>query len=179
MRTEPHGRPNNGNRMLKHLFLDKGNILYDIDAMTSLVARSRRDKDTPDDTLATSESDRYRPLFDRWIEKYTQQMKARLKAFILTPARTASMNDLKTWKEQEIMLTFPPSWNDTVYESMVSSIHDYIVNGCLYEYFSLTLTSKDPVTIDCRQKMLDSYQSMKNYACAVIPGTVHKLLQPF
>lgn len=179
MRTEPHGFIQRGNRLNKHLFLDKGNILYDIDAMTSLVARSRRDKDNPDDTLATSESDRYRPMFDRWIEKYTQQMKARLKAFILTPMRIASMNDLKTWKECEITLTFPPSWNDTVYESMVSAIHDYIVNGCLYEYFSLTLTSKDPVTIDCQQKMADSYDAMKNYACAVIPGTVHKPLQPF
>lgn len=179
MRTEPHGKPNMGNRMNKHLFLDKANILYDIDAMTSLVARSRRDKDNPDDTLATSESDRYRPMLDRWIEKYTQQMKARLKAYILTPVRIASMNDLKTWKECEVILTFPPSWNDTVYESMVSAIHDYIVNGVLYEYFSLTLTSKDPVTIDCQQKMLDSYQAMKNYACAVIPGTIHKPLQPF
>jgi hypothetical protein len=179
MRAEPHGKPNIGNKLNKHLFLDKANILYDIDAMTSLVSKTRRSGDNPDDALATSESDRYRPLFDRWIEKYTQQAKARLKAYILTPVRVASMNDLKTWKECEITLTFPPSWNDTVYESMVSAIHDYIVNGCLYEYFSLTLTSKDSVTVDCQQKMLDSYMAMKNYACAVIPGTVHKPLQPF
>lgn len=179
MRAEPHGRLQRGNKLDKHLFLDKANILYDIDAMTSLVSRSRRDANNPDDTLATSESDRYRPMLDRWIEKYTQQMKARLKAYIKTPMRIASMNDLKTWKECEIILTFPPSWNDTVYESMVSAIHDYIVNGVLYEYFSLTLTSKDPVTIDCQQKMNDSYMAMKNYACAVIPGTVHKPLQPF
>lgn len=179
MRVEPHGKLNKANKLDKHLFLDKANILYDIDAMTSLVSRSRRDANNPDDNIATSESDRYRPLFDRWIEKYTQQMKARLRAFIKTPWRISSMNDLKTWKECEIILTFPPSWNDTVYENLVSAVHDYIVNGCLYEYFSLTLTSKDPVTVDCQQKMLDSYQAMKSYACAVIPGTVHKPLQPF
>lgn len=179
MEREPHGKLQKLNRLDKHLFLDKKNILYDIDAMTSLVSRSRRDGNNPDDNIATSESDHYRPLFDRWIEKYTQQMKARLRAFIKTPWRVASMNDLKTWQECEIILTFPLSWNDTVYENMVSEIHSYIVNGVLYEYFSLTLTSKDPVTMDCKEKMEASYDAIKSYVCAVIPGTIHKPLQPF
>ena len=166
-------------RISKHVFIVKDQLFYDIDAQTALVARARRQDPDNSDTIATSEEDGYRPLFHRWIEKYASNVRSRLAAYILVPVRTATMNDLKYWSEMDIELSMSLSWDDTEYDNLVDAIHDYIVNGVLTEYFKLTLTSKDPLTVDKENLMDESWLKIKQYVNTVKPASVQKPMSPF
>lgn len=174
-----HGRRDK-DWIFKHVFISREQLLFDIDSITGLVSRSRRNENgIQDNNLATSEADGYRPILNRWINKYTDKAKARMAAFLWTPARVATTDSLKNWEEQDITLRMPDWWDDTYYEMLVNAVHDYIVNGTLYEYFNITLTSKDPVTIDRLGLMDESYNEIKTYLNSPKPGAVVKPIQPF
>lgn len=174
-----HGR-RSGNWSFKHVFISREQLLFDIDSITALVSRSRRSENgTQDNNLATSETDGYRPILNRWINKYTDKAKARMAAYLWTPKKVATTDNLKDWKEQDITLRMPDWWDDTVYEMLVSAVHDYIVNGTLYEYFQITLTSQNPVTVDRMNLMDDAYNNIKAYVNTPKPGAVVKPIQPF
>lgn len=174
-------RPNKAvcahNYEAKHVFILADQVFYDVDATTGMLARSRAGQ-IPE-TFATQESDGYRPMFYRWLDKYVKKVEARVGAFLLTPAHITRTNELKQWAEKELILTMPDYWDDTVYEDLVSAIHRYLVDGVLYEYYTITLTSKDPVTVDKYQQLEDDYDDIKNYVCSTKPGSVAKIKKPF
>lgn len=164
----------------RHLYIRADQILYDVDAQSALVMRSRRNENQEDiHTIGTDNADDYRPLMHRWIEKYTDLVRAHLAAYIRTQPRIASTNDLKMWDEIDILLFMPEYWNENVFPLLTNAVHDYIVNGVLYEYFALELTANDPVTISKSQLMDESYSKIKAYATASLPGQLRKPLQPF
>lgn len=164
----------------KHVFISRDQLLFDIDSITGLLARARRNENGhQDNNLATSDSDGYRPILNRWINKYTEKAKARMAAYLWTPERVATTDNLKDWKEQDITLRMPDWWDDTFYEMLVTAVHDYIVNGTLYEYFQVTLTSKDPITIDRQNLMDEAYTDIKSYLNSPKPSAVEKPIQPF
>lgn len=161
----------------KHIYVLADQLFYDIDAVTGMLARIRS-SELPD-TFATAESDEYRPLFYRWLDKYVKKAEARMAAFILTPAHVTRTNELKEWEEKEIVLSMPDTWDDTVFEDLVNAVHRYISDGALYEYLSLTLTTKDAVTVERYSQMEEAYEDIKNYVCATKPHMVEKTLKPF
>ena len=165
----------------KHIYLLKDQILYDIDAETLIVTRARRDAATKVDNnvTATDEADRLRPLLHRWIDKYTDYVRTALAPYARNAKSVGSMNDIKMWKERDIELQMPEYWNESVYPMLVNAVHDYIVNGTLYDYFSLNLSINDPVTVSKREAMDDALLKIRQYANTVIPGSVRKPLQPF
>lgn len=162
----------------KHIFVLADQLFYDIDAVTGLLDRAgRNNKESPE--VSISESDSYRPIFYRWFDQYIAKVEAILKAFVMKPARVANMNGLREWNEREITLLMPDYWDDTAYDALVAAIHRYITTGALYEYFSLTLTSRDPRTLDKFQQLDDIYDDICAAAFAVKPGSVHRTLKPF
>ena len=165
----------------KHIYLLKDQILYDIDAQTLIVTRARRDAATKVDNnvTATDEADRLRPLLHRWIDKYTDYVRTALAPYTRNAKSVGSMNDIKMWKERDIELQMPDYWNESVYPMLVNAVHDYIVNGTLYDYFSLNLSINDPVTVSKREAMDEALLKIRQYANTVIPGSVRKPLQPF
>lgn len=164
----------------KHIYLLKDQILYDIDAQTLIVMRARRDATKADNTnIGTDEADRLRPLLHRWIDKYTDYVRTALSPYARNAQSVGSMNDIKMWKERDIELQMPDYWNESVYPMLVNAVHDYIVNGTLYDYFSLNLSINDPVTIAKREAMDEALLKIKQYANTVMPGQVRKPLQPF
>ena len=166
--------------IVKHIYLLKDQILYDIDAQTLIVMRSRRDATKADNTnIGTDEADRLRPLLHRWIDKYTDFVRTALAPYAKNGQSVASMNDIKMWKERDIEIHMPDYWNESVYPMLVNAVHDYIVNGTLYDYFSLNLSINDPVTVAKREAMDDALLKIKQYANTVIAGSVRKPLQPF
>lgn len=172
-------RPIHGHHT-KHIFIQASQLFYDIDAVTGMIGRARRSENgVQDNTLPTSENDSYRPMFYRWFDKYLRNAESRMQAFVLKPVRVAQMNTLTEWDEKEITLLVPDYWDDTCYEDLVNAIHTYIVNGALYEYLSLTLTSKDPVTLDKQMQMEDAYDDIKKYICSTKPGSVKRPMKPF
>ena len=141
----------------KHIFVYANQLWYDIDATTNLLSRSRRSvNDSQADTIPTSENDHERPLFYRWFDKYMKKAEGLLAAYLMKKEGVVRDNSIKEWDEQEIWLRMPDYWDDTRYDSLVHAIHNYIAAGALYEYFKLTLTSKDPLTADKAAEVEDA-----------------------
>lgn len=164
----------------KHIFVYANQLWYDIDATTNLLSRSRRiANDAQAGTLPTSENDHERPLFYRWFDKYMKKAEGLLSAYLMKKEGTVRDNAIKEWDEQEIWLRMPDYWDDTRYDSLVQAIHNYIAAGALYEYFKLTLTSKDPLTTDKAAEVEDAELDILDASNATKPGSVHKPYKPF
>ncbi len=164
----------------KHIFIYSDQLWYDVDAVTSIVGRSRRGNQTnQEEYIPTSENDQERPMFYRWFDKYLREAESLLSAYIIKPTGVARDNSLKEWHEKEIWLRMPDYWDDTRYDSLVKSIHDYISTGTILEYFKLTLTSKDPVTIDKAQDLTDAELAIIDCANATKVGMMVHTLKPF
>lgn len=164
----------------KHIFIYSNQLWYDIDATTHMMGRVRQESD-PNiaNTVPTSENTQERPLFYRWFDKYLKKVEGLLSAYIMKPQGRVRDNALKEWDEKEIWLRMPDYWDDTRLDSLVTAIHDYISAGALLEYFKLTLTSKDPLTVDKAQDLEDSELEMIDCANATKAGGMVRQLKPF
>lgn len=169
----------------KHIFIYANQLWYDIDATTSMLSRRNRSvfgtslKEAPTAGIATSENDQERPLFYRWFDKYLKKAEGILKAYLMKPSGVTRDNALNEWEERDIWLRMPDYWDDTRYDSLAKAIHDYVVTGALLEYFMLTLSSKDPLTVDKSSQLTDAELDIISAANATKPGSVRKTLKPF
>lgn len=164
----------------KHIFIYADQLWYDVDATTSIVGRARRGNQTnQEEQIPTSENDKERPMFYRWFNQYLKKVESLLAAYVMKPEGIVRDNALKEWDEKEVWLRMPDYWDDTRYDSLVKAIHDYIVNGTLLEYFKLTLTSKDPLTIDKSQDLQDAELELIDCANATKAGAMVHTLKPF
>lgn len=164
----------------KHIFVYANQLWYDIDATTNMVGRARRNNQTAqEDVVPTSENDEERPLFYRWFDKYFAKVETILTAYVMKPTGNVRDNAIKQWEEKELWLRMPDSWDETRYDALVQAIHDYISSGALYEYFSIMLTSKDPLTVDKYGQVEEAEQSIIDLANTVKPGSLPHILKPF
>lgn len=164
----------------KRIFVYANQLWYDIDATTNMLGRARRGNQTnQENVIPTSENDDERPLFYRWFDKYLAKIDTILTAYIMKPERKVRDNALKEWDEKEIWLRMPDSWDETRYEALVQAIHNYISTGALYEYFTLMLTSKDPLTIDKYSQLEDAELDIIDIANTMKPGSMVHTLKPF
>ena len=164
----------------KHVFIYASQLWYDIDATTLMIGRARKGTDTrQDEIIPTSENDQERPLFYRWFDKYLAKVEGILQAYIIKPKSKVKDNALKEWDEKELWLRMPDYWDDTRYDSLVQAIHHYISTGALYEYFMLTLTSKDPLTVDKLSQLEDDELEIVEAANATKPGAMIHMMKPF
>lgn len=164
----------------KHIYIYANQLWYDIDAATHMIGRVRQGGETnAANTIPTSENDQERPLFYRWFDKYLKKVESILSAYVMKPRGVVRDNALKEWNEKELWLRMPDSWDDTRYDSLVQAIHNYISTGALYEYFLLTLTSKDPVTADKAQQVEDDELEILDAISATKPGSLIHTLKPF
>lgn len=164
----------------KHIFIYVNQLWYDIDATTNMLGRARRGNQTnQEETIPTSENDQERPLFYRWFDNYLKKVEGTLSAYVMKPRCVVRDNALKEWEEKEIWLRMPDSWDDARYEGLVQAIHSYISTGALYEYFKITLTSKDQLTVDKAQQLEDEELEIIDAANATKPGSLIRSPKPF
>lgn len=164
----------------KHIFIYTNQLWYDIDATTNMLGRARRGNQTnQEEIIPTSENDQERPLFYRWFDKYLKKVEGILSAYVMKPRGVVRDNALKEWEEKEIWLRMPDSWDAARYDGLVQAIHNYISTGALYEYFMLTLTSKDPLTVDKAQQLEDEELEIIDAANATKPGSLIRSPKPF
>ena len=164
----------------KHIFIYSNQLWYDIDAATNMVGRARRGNQTnQEDTIPTSENMQERPLFYRWFDKYLKKVEGLLSAYIMKPKGMVRDNALKEWDEKEMWLRMPDYWDDARLDELTQAIHHYISTGALYEYFLLTLTSKDPLTVDKATQLEDDELEILDAANASKPGGMIHTLKPF
>lgn len=183
-----HSHPNNGNdpqygiknpKFERHIFISRDQIFYDIDAQIGMMNESRRKDDGTEDDTKANATQKYQQQFFRWIDNYIGKAKSVMSAFVLEKFKTAKMNSISQKEEVDITLLFPEWYDDTVFDQLCSSVHDYVVNATLYEYFSLTLSAKDPVTLSKQDMMNDSLNEVRKYVNASKPGTIRKPFKPF
>lgn len=163
---------------IKHIYIQADQLLFDVDSVTSLIDKATR-KTQEETEVTTSEADSHRPMFYRWFDQYIASVERILSAYVAKPEGVARMNGLKEWQEKEIILVMPDYWDATVYDALVQAIHGYVVDGALFEYFSITLSSKDPRTVDRKQNLVDGETVIKELSSRVLPGTIRKHLNPF
>lgn len=164
----------------KHIFIYASQLWYDVDSTTNIVGKSRRGTQTgQDEIVPTSENDQERPIFYRWFDKYIKKVEKIVSAYVMKEEGKVRDNSLKEWDEQEIWLRMPTYWDATRYESLVQAIHTYISTGALYEYFKLTLTSKDPLTQDESDQLEDAELDIIDAANATKAGALQGHYKPF
>lgn len=163
----------------KLLFIRKDQLFADIEAQTQIVAESRPNPDGSPNKVLNNATERFASQMERWIDKYLDLAKSRMAAYVYTLDRKATMNAHPDWDEATIHLSFPWYWNATTFNNLSDAVHNYIVNSVLFEFFSLALTSKDPVTVDKQSLALDAYTEIKHCCVSSLPGTAKKKLHPF
>lgn len=163
----------------RHIYIRRDQILPDIDTQIAMLSGARVKEDGTEDNKLTSATETYAHQFHRWIDKYIGKAKTIMSAFVLEKAKTAKMNSISQKEEVDITLLMPEWYDDTVFEQLCDAIHEYIVNGALKEYFIVTLTSKDPVTVDKNQLLLEGEIEIRKLANASKPGTIRKPFKPF
>lgn len=163
----------------RHIFIRKDQYMCDIDSQLQIVAMSRRDPNGTEDDRMTSATTQFESQFCRWIDKHIGLAKARMQSFVLEKHRSTSMNSIKDKDEIDIELLMPEWWDGTVFEQLTNAVHDYIVNSVLKEYFILTLTSKDPVTIEKSRCAEEAFSDIRKFSNSAKPGRIRKPLKPF
>lgn len=164
----------------KHIFIYSNQLWYDIDATTHMMGRVRQESDQNiANTVPTSENTQERPLFYRWFDKYLKKVEGLLSAYVMKPHGVVRDNALKEWDEKEMWLRMPDYWDDARLDELVQAIHHYISTGALYEYFLLTLTSKDPLTVDKATQLEDDELEIIDAANASKPCRMIHTLKPF
>lgn len=163
----------------KILFVVKDEIFAEIDAQLQILAESRMTENGQPNKVLNSGVERFSVQFERWIDKYLDLAKSRMAAYVVEIHRKATINHHKDWDEAEIHLSFPWTWNPVTFPQLGDAVQNYIVNSCLYEFFCLSLTSKDPVTIDKLTLAEDANSMIKHCCVSSLPGTQRKKLKPF
>lgn len=163
----------------KHIYIRRDQIFADLDADIMMVSESRPNPDGSENKVLANATERFRPRFYRWIDSYIGKAKEVMAAFLLEEFRTSAINSIKDVDEVDLLLLFPEWYDDTNFQQLADAVHDFIVNSVLTEFFSLTLTSKDPVTVD-KSAMADAArQEIKKLVNASKPGRIRKIQKPF
>ena len=163
----------------RHIFISRDAVMFAVDTQIQMIAESRRKDDGRDDDRLTNATTKYQQMFYSWFDTHVGKAKNKMQAFVLEKSKATNMNTIKDKEEIDIELLMPEWWDDTIFDQLTSAVNDYIVNAILQEYFTVTLTSKDPVTIDKATLALDALNDIRKLANANKPGTIRKHLSPF
>ena len=163
----------------RHLFIRRDQVIYDIDAQLGIIAKARRKADGTEDDSITQATTTFQPMFYRWIDNYIGKAKTIMSAVVLEQFRETAMNSIKDKEEVDITLLMPEWYDDTTWQQLCDAVHNFVVNGTLREYFILTFTSKDPVTVDKNQLMIEGESEIRKLVNAAKAGRLHKIQSPF
>lgn len=152
--------------------------MYDIEAELNIITRSRRNEAHLQDN-GIENTDELRPILNRWMNKYISLAKRKLTSVLRDDAPNASTNYIKDAEEIDFSLSIGDWWNENALDTLTEAIHDYIVNGTLYEYLLLYLTAKDPVTATKEQQTEFALENIHNALCSYKAGKLRKGMHPF
>ena len=183
-----HGHPSTPNnpqygiknpKFERHIFVRSDQVFFDIDSQLGMISKARRKQDgTEDDTFTQATTD-FHSMFVRWIDTYIGKAKTIMSAIVLEAFKDTAMNSIKDRDEVDITLLVPEWYDDTTFKQLSDAVHNYIVNGVLREYFTLVLTSKDPVSVDKNTMMMEGESEIRKLANFSKPGSIRKTQNPF
>lgn len=166
-------------KFYRHIYIRRDQLIFDIDTQIQMVAESRKNPDgTVNDSLSQATT-KFSAMFYRWIDKHLGEIKTTMSAFVLERFRDTALNSIKDFEEVDITLLCPEWYDDTTFQQLCDAVHQYIVDATLFDFFSLTLTSKDPVTADKYTLMGTDKDEVKRLVNASKPGRIRKIQKPF
>lgn len=163
----------------RHIYIRRDQLMFDIDTQLAMLAKARRKADGTEDDSMTQATTTFQSMFYRWIDTQIGKAKTVMSAFVLEQYSETAMNSIKDNEEVDITLLMPSWYDDTTFQQLCDAVHNYVVNGTLREYFILTLTSKDPVTVDKNQLMVEGESEIRKLVQAAKAGRIHKKYKPF
>jgi hypothetical protein len=102
-----------------------------------------------------------------------------MSASVLEGFQETAMNNIKDKEEVDITLLVPEWYDDTTFQQLCDAVNSYIVNATLFDYFSLSLTSKDPVTQDKQMQKMEGESEIRKLINFSKPGRISKPFKPF
>lgn len=163
----------------RHIFISRDAVMFAVDTQIQMVAESRRKDDGTEDDRLTNATTKYQQMFFSWFNTHVGKAKGKMQAFVLEKSKATNMNTIKNKEEIDIELLMPEWWDDTIFDQLTTAVNDYVVNAILQDFFTVTLTSKDPVTVDKATLANDALNDIRKHANANKPGTIRKHLSPF
>lgn len=161
-----------------HIYILRSQLVSDFEFSLNIMTRARRTgTNNQDNTL--EDIDKFRPMIDRWIDKYVSLAKGRMGKAIAEPKQSADTAVADRNDEIDFSLVMGTWWNENVLSPLTQTLHDYIINGLLYEYLLLSATEKDPVTQSKRTSLDEAYEQIKRFITAYKPGYIRKSYHPF
>lgn len=183
-----HGHPRQGHdrqygikspKFERHIFMRRDQIFFDIDSQLSILAEARKSPDGTENGALTNATTKYTQMFYRWIDTHIGEAKTTMSAFVLDKFRESAMNSIKDNEEVDITLLMPEWYDDTTFPQLTDAVHAYVVASTLFDFLSMSLTSKDPVTLDKREQKYDALAEVKKLINAAKPGRISKIQKPF
>ena len=168
-----------GNESVKmyHMSFLRSHIKSDVMFQLRIIMRGRRKDGEQDNGLELTDDLEYQ--FNRWIDTYISEAKKPLARYIVENAVSHVTNVVNENEDIEIKISVGDWWNSNVLNLLMRKIHDYIVNGVMYEYLSLYLGGSDSVTQSKEKNLLILLEEIKNLMLSYKAGSVQKQFHPF
>lgn len=163
----------------RHIFIRRDQVFFDIDAQLAILSGARKNPDGTENDALTNATTKYQQLFYRWIDTHVGEAKTTMSAFVLEKFRETAMNSIKDREEVDITLLMPEWYDDTTFQQLTDTVHAYVVAATMYDYLSVFLTSKDPVTLDKKEQKAEALADIKKLINAAKPGRIKKIQKPF
>ena len=159
------------------LYFLKSQLVADVMFQLRIITRGRRKDGEQDNGLELTDDLRYQ--FDRWIETYISRAKKPLVKYLVEDNVHGVTNVVKDTDEIVIRFKIGDWWNDNVLNLLLSKIHDYVVNGLMYEYLLLYFGSGDSIVQSKEKSMVLLLDEIKNLMLSYKAGSVTKQYHPF
>lgn len=163
----------------RHIFIRRDQIMFDIDAQIGMLSEARKNQDGTEDDTLTNATEKYKQMFYRWIDAHIGEAKTVMSAFVLEKFQREAMNSIKDVEEVDITLLMPEWYDDTTFPQLTNAVHNYVVTATIFDYFSVRLSSKDPVTLDKKEQKNDALTEVKYLVNAAKPNRIVKIQKPF
>lgn len=159
------------------LYFLRSQLVADVMFQLRIITRGRRKENDQDNGLELTDDLRYQ--FARWIETYMSRAKKPLARYLVEEKVHGVTNVVKDTDEITIRFKVGSWWNDNVLSLLLSKVHDYVVNGLMYEYLLLYFGSGDSIVQSKEKSMTLLLDEIKNLMLSYKAGSVQKQFHPF
>lgn len=160
-----------------HIYLLRSQIFNDVEFSLNIVVRSRRELSNQNNGFEMTE--KFMPMINRWIDKYVNLAKGKMGKSVVENEVKGVTDVARERDEIDIKIRMGAWWNEKVLNALCTAVHDYVMNGVLYEYLLLSLTSKDELTKSKEKQLELSLEEIKRLITAYKPDKLKKSYHPF
>jgi len=160
------------------IVIQKSQIMYDIEAELGIVAKMRRNEVGADSRLGIDVADGYRPIIARWINFWANRAKDKMRSYLVEIEQDNGTDGIRDWTYFIIKLSMPDYWDCRVWDTLVDAVHEFIVRHVLAQYYELTLTAQDPLTVSTQKRAEDADNDIKHCISAMLPQSIKKPFYP-